>query len=127
MGISAWRGWWPGRTGLLFVFEQADRLRSGSAGRGLIDLIVTTGTYAQNQDDLGTADAVDDAYIARSNSAVAGQRTSKGLTDLVGFSLSETLADHPQDSSRFSGAQLFEVFFYRGVELNAPGHCWMPR
>lgn len=39
----------------------------------LVDLVVSTGTYAQHQDDLGTVDAVDDTEIACSYPATASE------------------------------------------------------
>src|SRR5690606_10171241 len=49
---------------------------SNPTGRGHVHLVVPASPYAQDQDDLRTVDAIDDAHIARPDSTISRQGTT---------------------------------------------------
>jgi len=97
-------------------------LDSDSQYSSLIDFVIASGPNAQDHHDFSTLDTVDDAHIASPYPAASSQYTPEGFTELVGFTFSNALTHHLQDSPRLSSAELLEVVLYSGVKSNAPAH-----
>jgi hypothetical protein len=93
---------------------------------GLIDLVVTTGASAKDQNDFRAVDTVNDTYIAGPDTPVTSQAATQGFADFIRLTRRDSLAYDLEYSLCLGAAKQLEVVFYRRMKPDAPHHGLLP-